>query len=90
LEGTQRDMAFLDRAVTSTHFVVHYTLTNCGSSGNDCLNGNAEAHATIEILEQTYQLLVHDPGYVFPPPLGTGTVDSPQQLDVYILDLDGM
>ncbi len=86
----QPNLTSLDLALSSAHFVVHYTLTNCGPSGNDCLNSDAEAQATIDILEEAYALLVHDSSYGFPPPLGTGTVDSSKQLQVYVLDLDGM
>lgn len=90
LASRQPNYPFLDRTVSTDHFVAHYTLTNCGSSGDDCLGSDAEAQATVDILEQAYQILVHDPDYGFPTPLGTGTLENPKQLDVYILDLDGM
>lgn len=90
LASRQPDFPFLDRTLSTDHFVVHYTLTNCGSSGDDCLGSDAEAQATVDILEEAYHILVHDPDYGFPPPLGTGTLENPKQLDVYILDLDAM
>jgi hypothetical protein len=90
MAGRQPDYPFLDRTLSTSHFVVHYTLNNCGPSGNACLGSDAEAQATVDILQQAYDLLVRDPNYGFPPPLGTGTADDPKQLNVYILELDGM
>ncbi len=80
----------LDSSLTTAHFSVHYSLTNCGPSGQDCLGGDAQAQAVGDILEQGYELYVNDPRYGFRPPLGTGTPESPELLDVYIMDLDGI
>ena len=82
------DFEFLDRAITTTHFVVHYTLINCNPPKNDCLDSDAEAQAISDILEEVYEIYVNDPNYGFRTPLGTGTVGSPEELDVYIVDLD--
>jgi hypothetical protein len=65
------DFEFLDQAITTTHFVVHYTLTNCNPPKNDCLDSDAEAQVTSDTLEEVYDVYVNDPAYDFRTPLGT-------------------
>ncbi len=79
---------YLTQTIASTHFIVHYGLANTRPSKTDAISQTI-AQTVSDVLEETWATYVLNPNYGFREPKGTGTVASPQQLDVYILDRGG-
>lgn len=79
------DFSHLDRAITTTHFIIHYTLLVPPAHPNDFLNSDNEAQEVSDILEHVYDVYVNDPNYGFNHPLGSEPAAAP--LDVYVVDI---